>query len=130
MSLTKFQNIFFPSKQKLCFSMYRVIQEEVYTSFFAIFPLSRGLEKWLCTFFNSPACAETKKEKIFYPKIEIRIGIYKNVMRIPCLKWWKLTFQPISCDTLFFYCLSFQVTFRMWFCILFNSPASAESKNV
>ena len=48
--------------------MYRVFQKKVCTCNFAISRLPRCLENWLCTFFNSPPCAESKNRSTFMLK--------------------------------------------------------------
>ena len=46
-------------------SYYRVFQKKVPTLFFSISRLPKHLEIWFCTFFNSPASADSKNENIF-----------------------------------------------------------------
>ena len=43
-------------------TIYRVLQKKVCTCVFAISQLPRYLKKWVCTFFNSPPCAESKNQ--------------------------------------------------------------------
>ena len=43
-------------------TIYRVLQKKVFTCVFAISQLPRYLKKWVCTFFNSPPCAESKNQ--------------------------------------------------------------------
>ena len=50
---------------------YRVFQKKVCTCVFAISQLPRRLEKWFCTFFNSPTCAESKKSGTFILELKI-----------------------------------------------------------
>ena len=44
---------------------YRVFKKKVPTFVFSIFRLSKQIEMWFCTFFNSPAFVEFKNNNIF-----------------------------------------------------------------
>ena len=48
-------------QQVMSSKQYRVFQKKVCICVFAISWLPRCLEKWFCTFFSSPPCAESKK---------------------------------------------------------------------
>ena len=47
----------------------------------------KHLEEWFCTFFNSPAFAESKNSHISMLGLKLKKNMNKNEVRIQYLKW-------------------------------------------
>ena len=111
--------------------MYRVFQKRVCTSFFCNFLAFKRTRKVVSyiTFFNSPACAETKNNKTVMLRIKLEKVLTKMLWEYHIWNGGNWHFNQID--------VTFAFTFsrlpkhlKMWFCIVFNSPSCAQSKNI